>query len=67
VNWQDKDEVKEFYSNLDTRRKVCIKLVRDAAFLLGEILGFEAIRKNRYIFDALAGVGSEQNIGKEAR
>jgi hypothetical protein len=42
-------------------------LVRDAAFLPGDILGFEAIRKNRYIFDALAGVGSEQNIGKEAR
>jgi hypothetical protein len=42
-------------------------LVRDAVFLPGYILGFEAIRKNSYTFDALAGVGFEQNIGKETR
>ena len=45
VNWQDRDEVKKFYSNPDSRRKYCIKLVGDAAFLLGELLELEGTRE----------------------
>ena len=45
VNWQDRNEVKKFYSNPDSRRQDCIKLVGDAAFLLGELLDREAARE----------------------
>ncbi len=38
VDWTDKKAVKEFYSNPESTRKTCIKLVGDAAFALGEIL-----------------------------
>ena len=45
VNWQDRNEVKDFYTNPDSRRKDCIKLVGDAAFLLGELLEREAAKE----------------------
>lgn len=38
VNWQDRGQVKEFYTNSESRRKECVRLVGDAAFALGEIL-----------------------------
>ena len=44
VNWSNRDEVKNFYSNPDSTRKDCIKLVGDFAFALGEILEKELVR-----------------------
>lgn len=38
LEWSDRYAVKEYYSNPDSRRKLCIKLVGDFAFILGEIL-----------------------------
>ena len=38
VDWYDKDSVREYYSNPDSTRQRCIKLVGDAAFALGELL-----------------------------
>lgn len=45
LNWQDRDKVKDFYSNPDSRRKYCIKLAGDAAYLLGKMLELEATRE----------------------
>lgn len=45
VNWQDKGEVREYYVNPLSRRKLCIQLVGDAAYALGELLEQEAARK----------------------
>ena len=45
LDWKDRDAVKDFYSNPDSRRKHCIKLVGDAAFLLGKMLEMEAERE----------------------
>ena len=42
VNWQDRNEAKNYYSNPDSSRQDCIKLVGNAAFILGEILDREA-------------------------
>jgi C_GCAxxG_C_C family probable redox protein len=38
MNWQDRDQVKDFYSNPESRRKICIKLVGDVAYALGELI-----------------------------
>ena len=38
VDWHDKIAVKEFYINPLSSRKECIKLVGDAAYVLGELL-----------------------------
>lgn len=45
VNWQDRDEVKNFYTNPESRRKECIKLIGDAAYALGELLEQEAAKE----------------------
>ncbi len=45
MNWQDNDQVKEFYSNPESRRKICIKVVGDAAYTLGKLLEDEVINK----------------------
>ena len=44
VNWQDRNEAKDYYSNPDSRRRDCIKLVGDAAFILGKMLDRETAR-----------------------
>ena len=44
VDWKNRDEVKEYYSNPDSKRRICIKLVGDAAFILGELLEREEAR-----------------------
>ena len=44
INWSDRDEIKNFYSNPDSTRKDCIKLVGDLAYSLGIILGKEMSR-----------------------
>ena len=38
VNWSDKEQTKEFYTNPEGRRKHCIQLVGETAYALGEIL-----------------------------
>ena len=38
IDWHNRDEVKEYYSNPDSRRKDCIRIVGDFAFTLGKIL-----------------------------
>ncbi|MFH0789531.1 MAG: C-GCAxxG-C-C family protein [Pseudomonadota bacterium] len=38
VNWSDKEQTKEFYTNPQGRRQYCLQLVGDTAYALGEIL-----------------------------
>lgn len=38
VNWSDKEQTKEFYTNPEGRLKHCIRLVGETAYALGEIL-----------------------------
>jgi C_GCAxxG_C_C family probable redox protein len=45
VDWHDKIAVKEYYINPLSNRKKCIKLVGDAAYVLGELLEQEASEK----------------------
>jgi C_GCAxxG_C_C family probable redox protein len=45
VDWQDRDAVKAYYLEPDGKRKVCIQLVGDAAYVLGRLLEQEAERK----------------------
>ncbi len=42
VNWMDRDQVKDFYGNPESRRQHCIKVVGDTAKALGELLEQEA-------------------------
>lgn len=41
VNWRDPRAAKEFYSNPDSRRKLCVQLVGDMAQALGELIDLE--------------------------
>lgn len=45
VDWKDKAAVKEYYSNPESSRQACIKLVGDAAYALGELLEEEEKRR----------------------
>ncbi len=38
VDWKNKKEVRNFYSNPESSRKICIKLLGDAAYVLGELI-----------------------------
>jgi C_GCAxxG_C_C family probable redox protein len=38
VNWSNKEQTKEFYTNPESRRRFCIQVVGDTAYALGEIL-----------------------------
>lgn len=38
LNWKDKEAVKDFYENPESRRRHCIQLVGDVAFAVGELL-----------------------------
>ncbi len=38
VNWQDRDQVRDFHANPESRRKICIQLVGDTAYVLGKLL-----------------------------
>lgn len=38
LNWKDRDAARDFYKNPDSRRRYCVQLVGDAAFMLGELL-----------------------------
>ena len=44
VDWMDRDQVKEFYTNPESRRQHCIKVVGETARALGELLEQEAER-----------------------
>ena len=44
INWQDRDEAREYYKNPESRRKECIELIGEAAVVLGEILEKENSR-----------------------
>jgi len=43
VNWQDKEMVKDFYTDSEGRRKICMQVVGDAAFILGRLLEAEGL------------------------
>jgi len=45
VDWKNKEAVKEYYSNPDSNRKICTRLVGEAAALLGELLEEEESRQ----------------------
>jgi C_GCAxxG_C_C family probable redox protein len=38
VNWSDREQTKDFYNNPDSRKQICVRLVGDTAYALGEIL-----------------------------
>jgi C_GCAxxG_C_C family probable redox protein len=42
VNWMDRDQVKDFYGNPDSRRRHCLNVVGETARALGELLDQEA-------------------------
>ncbi|KPK27398.1 MAG: hypothetical protein AMJ61_05835 [Desulfobacterales bacterium SG8_35_2] len=44
VDWKNREEVREYYGNPDSRRKICIRLVGEAACILGELLEQEEAR-----------------------
>jgi len=46
VDWTDKKAAKAYYLNPFSKRKVCIKLVGDAAAILGELLEQEGPEKS---------------------
>jgi C_GCAxxG_C_C family probable redox protein len=43
VDWKDRAAVKEYYNNPESRRKICVELVGEAAFILGELLEQEEV------------------------
>ncbi|WP_319585900.1 C-GCAxxG-C-C family protein [uncultured Desulfobulbus sp.] len=56
VNWMDRDQVKDFYGNSESRRQHCLKVVGDTAKALGELLEQEA--------EYMAAKNAEQNKTK---
>lgn len=38
VDWKNRDAVKNYYSNPESSRKICTKLLGDAAYALGELI-----------------------------
>ncbi len=48
VDWKNRDSVKKYYSDPAGGRKACIKLVGDAAYVLGEILEQEAAKIKKH-------------------
>jgi C_GCAxxG_C_C family probable redox protein len=45
VDWKNREAVKEYYSNPESSRKICIRLVGEAAAILGELLDQEETRQ----------------------
>ncbi len=45
MDWRNKEMVKDFYSNPESRRKICVQLVGDTAFMLGKLLEAEGVAK----------------------
>lgn len=44
VDWQNRDQVKDFYTNPESRRQHCIHVVGEASRILGELLEEELAR-----------------------
>ena len=44
VDWKERDQVKEFYGNPDSRRQHCLRVAGETARALGELLEREAER-----------------------
>jgi len=38
VDWKNRDAVKNYYSNPESSRKICTKLLGEAAYALGELI-----------------------------
>ncbi len=38
IDWKNRKEVKNYYSNPESSRKICIKLVGDTAYMLGDLM-----------------------------
>ena len=38
VDWKNRKEVRNYYSNPESNRKICIKLLGEAAYVLGELI-----------------------------
>ena len=45
VDWHDRDAVKNYYYNPESSRRVCTKLLGEAAYILGELLAQDASRE----------------------
>ena len=45
VDWKDRDAVKNYYSNPESSRKVCTRLLGEATYILGQLLEEEASRE----------------------
>jgi C_GCAxxG_C_C family probable redox protein len=45
MNWQDREMVKEFYGNPESRRKICFQVIGDTAFMLGVLLEAEGLAR----------------------
>ena len=56
VDWMDRDQVKDFYGNPESRRQHCITVVGETARALGELLEQEA--------KVMAGKEAEKNAAK---
>lgn len=44
VDWRDRQATRDFYKNPESRRKLCVQLVGDVAYALGELLDKELER-----------------------
>lgn len=47
LDWQNRDAVKDYYTNPDSRRKYCIALVADFSLFLGQLLEKEMAREDK--------------------
>jgi len=47
IDWQNREAVKSYYSGPQSSRQICIKLVGEAAYALGELLEQEGERQQR--------------------
>ena len=45
VDWKNRDAVKEYYSNPESRRKICTELVGEAVHILGDLIEQEEARQ----------------------
>ncbi len=43
IDWRNREMVKGYYSNPESRRKICMQLVGDVAFMLGKLLEAEGL------------------------
>lgn len=44
IDWRNREAVKDFYGNPESRRKHCVKVVGDTAFALGQLLEEDAAK-----------------------